>query len=444
MNRRQLLRKIGLAAGALALTGCGNTFSSGPSLKKPNIVLIMADDIGYECFGCYGSNQYKTPNIDALASMGVKFTHCYAQPLCTPSRVKLMTGKSNIRNYVDFSVMDKSEITFAHMLKDSGYKTCVAGKWQLYGAEHYPEHVRGTGVLPEEAGFDTWCLWQVDKLGGRYWKPSLNINGTHKQFAADRYGPDVCTDFIIDFITGNKDEPFLAYYPMILVHDPFDPTPDSKDRSSKNKQNNFSDMVAYMDKLVGRIVDTLREHALLDNTLIMFVGDNGTNRKITSTLGDEVVKGAKGRPTDAGTRVPFVAAYQSAASGAVCDDLVDLSDFLPTIAQAADVKVHPEAVIDGISFLPQLMGKKSSPRDAVFMYYNPRPLTWPEQECRFARDKRWKLYGDGKLYDVSNDVLEKNPIPAGQGNKQADQARKKLQALIKSMPEKPIKIKTKR
>ncbi len=446
-NRRTFLKAVGVG-GVLSMlplgAGCltaSEDFASKGGKSKPNIVLIMADDIGYECFGCYGSDVYQTPHLDRLASEGVRFNHCYAQPLCTPSRVKLMTGQSNIRNYVNFSLLGRDEKTFAHSFKAAGYRTCIAGKWQLYGAEHYSDEIRAKGMLPGEAGFETWCLWQVEKLGSRFWGPLLNVNGENIQFGKDQYGPDICNEFVTRFIADNKDQPFCVYYPMILVHDPFDPTPDSADRKCKDRQQNFRDMVAYMDKCVGRIVDTLKAAGVYESTLILFVGDNGTHRDISSRLGDEMIWGGKNKTTDAGTRVPLVACLPGRLSeGVECNDLIDLSDFWPTMVEATGVPIPQDIICDGVSFLPQVQGEAGNPREAIFMYYNPYPTRKPRLECRFARDQRWKLYGDGRLYDVSNDVLEKHPIPAGQGGTEAEMACKKLQRVIDSMPDKPAKI----
>lgn len=127
--------------GALFLvTGCTREEDWGGG-DEPNIILIMAADVGYEAFGAYGSEQYQTPHIDSLAREGMRFTYAYSQPLCTPSRVEIMTGRSNIRNYGAFSVLDTSATTFAHVLKEAGYATAAAGKWQLYGANHRPGHI---------------------------------------------------------------------------------------------------------------------------------------------------------------------------------------------------------------------------------------------------------------------------------------------------------------
>ena len=132
MNRRDFIKTVGCGAAALAMPGC-NSVSGLPvgRGKRPNIILIMADDLGYECLGCYGSKSYKTPVLDELARTGMRFEHCYSQPLCTPSRVKIMTGQYNIRNYTKFGALHSKEKTFGHLMQSAGYATCVVGKWQL-------------------------------------------------------------------------------------------------------------------------------------------------------------------------------------------------------------------------------------------------------------------------------------------------------------------------
>ena len=395
--------------------------------EKTNIIVIMADDIGYECYGTYGGTSYPTPNIDRLAANGIRFQHCYSQPLCTPSRVKIMTGKSNVRNYAAFSILKKGEKTFGHMMRDAGYRTAIAGKWQLYGAEHYKPAFRAKGALPKDMGFERHCLWQVDKLGSRFWGPSVTIDGKLKKFGEEVYGPDVYCDFLIDRMVEFKDEPFFLYYPMVLVHGPFVPTPDSANRKSKNKQRNFGDMVTYMDKLIGRIVDKTVALGIADKTLILVTGDNGTHGSLTSKMGDVAVKGGKGKPTDAGTRVALVG-YQpgTISKGQVTNRLVEFSDFMPTIAEASGSKAPEDH--DGVSFLAALHGKKSGPRDPIYIYYWPRPEKG--KPTRFARDQRWKLYGDGRLIDVQNDVFEKKSVSGH------DEIRNRLQGVLDRMPRK--------
>ncbi|HRI86895.1 MAG TPA: sulfatase-like hydrolase/transferase, partial [Candidatus Hydrogenedentes bacterium] len=164
-TRRSFLKSATLAAAAMS-SGLGVRAAEA---RKPNIVLIMADDIGYECYGAYGSKTYSTPNIDKLAQSGALFTHAYSQPLCTPSRVQLMTGKHNFRNYIRFGKFDEKEPNFATMLRDAGYRTSVAGKWQLT-----PGKLDG----PHQAGFDEYLLWHFQELSGDDFGPEFEDKGS--------------------------------------------------------------------------------------------------------------------------------------------------------------------------------------------------------------------------------------------------------------------------
>ena len=412
----------------LASIGSVSSWGSNPRF---NVIVIMADDIGYECLGAYGSEVYETPRLDAMAASGLRFNHCYSQPLCTPSRVKLMTGMSNARNYVGFSIFPPDSRSIGHYFQEAGYKTAVVGKWQLYGAEHYNERFRGKGTLPEDAGFDHHALWQVDRLGSRFWAPLLRIDGENRQFGPDEYGPSIVVDHLLEFMETNREEAFFAYYPMILVHNPFEPTPLSESRDEKDKQRNFADMVAMMDRLIGRIVDQVEALGLSERTYILFFGDNGTNKNIRSALGGRVVQGGKGAPTDAGTRVPMIAYGPGVASNEQGSDaLVDFSDILPTALDLAGLR-KPEG-LDGVSFAPVLRGQSRGERETIFVYSNPRPER--TEPVLFARDQRWKLYGDGRFYDVANDVMEERPLPEQVPLQGAREARERLRATLERMP----------
>lgn len=384
---------------------------------RPNVIVIMADDVGYECFGCYGSDQYRTPRIDDLAAQGVRFTEAHSQPLCTPSRVKLMTGRSNADNYVAFSILDPKLKTIGQHFQDAGYRTAVAGKWQLLGSEGYAERFKFRGSWPERCGFDQHCLWQVDKRGLRYWDPLLRVNGVNTQYEGDDYGPDVVSKFVRDFISSSTDsagqeKPFFIYYPMILVHDPFLPTPDSDPSRPRKKQRgfkqeNFEDMVAYMDRLIGELVDHLKAESVDDNTLLLFMGDNGTNKAITSVLKDRTIIGGKGLTKDRGTHVPLIASWPAKhATGTTVADLIDFTDILPTALDAAGQDAPSDC--QGVSFLPQIRGESGTPREFAYCYYWPRPERGEPQ--RFVHDGKWKLYADGRLFHVDADIEESAPV----------------------------------
>ena len=412
IDRREFLK----AAAALGLTAAlpqSLTADAQGLSSSPNIVLIMADDLGYECIGANGGTTYNTPVLDNLARTGVRFEHCYSQPLCTPSRVQLMTGIYNVRNYVKFGVLDRDQVTFAHLLKNNGYATCVVGKWQLGKESDSPKHF----------GFDESCLWQhtrgrtdEQKHDTRYPNPRLEINGKPIDYTGGEYAPDVVSDFLCDFMERHKDKSFLAYYPMILTHCPFDPPPDTPEwnatskgsTSYKGDAKNFDAMVAHMDKIVGKITAKLDALGIRENTLLLFTGDNGTDLPVVSELNDRPVAGGKGSMTDAGTRVPLIANWPGTITGGkVRSDLVDFSDFLPTLCETAGVTPLPIPKLDGRSFLPQLQGKKGNPREWIYCWYS---RAGGATGAEWARNQRYKLYRTGQFYDVSKDPLEKTPL----------------------------------
>lgn len=397
---------------------------SAEPAKRPNLVLIVADDLGYEAIAANGGTSYQTPVLDRLAAGGVRFTRCYAQPLCTPTRVQLMTGLYNVRNYINFGELETSQTTFAHHLKRAGYATAVAGKWQLGRAAD----------LPQKFGFDESYLWQHTRRPPRYANPGLEHNGKPLDFNDGQYGPDLVNAFCLDFVSRKKDEPFFLYYPMILTHNPFQPTPDSLEwdpklsgEEKKQASKHFGEMVTYMDKLIGRLVARLDELKIRDNTLILFVGDNGTNKSITSMMGDRRVQGGKGKSTAAGMHVPLIASWPGRiAKGKVCDDLIDTTDFLPTLLGAAGVAT-PEGM-DGVTFLPQLKGEAGTPRQWIYSWYARNGGA--QATAEFAADQRYKLYRNGRFFDISDDVLEASPLADASLSPEARSARDALAKVL--------------
>lgn len=408
---------------------------------KPNIILIMADDFGFECLGCNGGISYQTPELDILAQTGMRFEHCYSQPLCTPSRVQIMTGRYNFRNYTTFEHLAPEEITFGNILKNAGYATCIAGKWQLNGIMN--NHPRNEDVArPYDAGFDEYCLWQLTKpraAGERYANPLIEQNGKILEGLENAYGPDVFCNYILNFMERQKEKPFFVYYPMVLTHDPFVPTPDSSEWTQENRYEDdthfFADMVAYTDKIVGQIVQKLDELGIRENTLIMFTADNGTSQDITSQMITRKVPGGKGTMPDAGTHVPLIANWKGTLrEGKVCTDLIDFSDFFPTLAEVAGEVLSEDLIMDGRSFLPQLLGKNSNPREWVYCHYYPGVLQ-EDYWGQFAREKRYKLYNNGKFYNVPSDYLEHNNLDPDNLDENISEIRKKLQAVLNEMQE---------
>ncbi|NNG11454.1 MAG: sulfatase-like hydrolase/transferase [Arenibacter sp.] len=422
-----------LATGLLHLTSCKNSVKA-TGKKKPNIILIMADDLGIETLGSYGGSSYRTPHLDQLAKGGMRFTHCYATPLCTPSRVQIMTGKYSFRNYIGFGLLDPEEKTFGHYMQEAGYATYIAGKWQLLGNTRQQQLAGNRiGTWPEKAGFDDYCLWQIDKLGSRYKDPTLSSKKDGTKAYPGEYGPDIFLKNISNFMEKHKESPFFIYYPMVLTHDPFVPTPKNKkfpefDPSAKvNDPAYFGEMVQYMDSLVGQIVKKTEELGILENTVILFVGDNGTDRDVVSTLNGHPLRGDKGHTTDAGTHVPLIVHWKGkVAPKSTNNNLIDFTDFLPTLLGIAGTKESPNMSLDGLSFYPQLLGDNTVKRDWVFCHYEPN---WGKfKNSRYVQNKSWKLYDNGELYNLDRDIVEKNPI-------QPNNYPKEQQALIKTFKE---------
>src|SRR3954469_15593795 len=233
---------------------------------KPNVILILIDDFGYECVTSNGGQPYQTPNLDKLAANGMRFEQCHVQPLCTPTRAQLMTGLYNVRNYIDFGTLDRKATTFGNLMKNAGYATGICGKWQLGAEKDAPQHF----------GFDDALLWQHTRRPPRYANPGLERNAKELDYTHGEYGPTLINDFALDFVTRHKDRPFFLYYPMILTHNPFQPTPDSPEwdarttgEAAKQALKHFSDMTTYMDKMVGRLIAKLQELGLRENTLVL-------------------------------------------------------------------------------------------------------------------------------------------------------------------------------
>jgi arylsulfatase A len=421
MNRRAFL-----AAAASALT-------PAQTAKRPNILMIMSDDLGYECLGCYGGTSYKTPHLDRIAAEGVRFTHAYAQPLCTPTRLQLMTGLYNNRNWKAFGVFDPHTVTFGHRMQRAGYKTVMAGKWQnwSYNPPDFEPEWRGKGQKAQNAGFDSYCVWHnghTEDKGSRYGDPTYEENGKLYTDVKGKYGEDVFAGHILDYFGRHRNQPVFAYYPMVLTHGPFNPTPKSKGWDTnrlKGDKAYFKDMVEYMDEVIGRLLARVP-----NDTLVLYFSDNGTPQGIESRMGDRIVAGGKGKMTDAGTRVPMIAWGQGVtAKGKVYDDLIDSTDFVPTILDAASAPRPTDVTLDGVSFLPRLRGERGAPRDWVFCWHDPRP-GWDKEKYKlevWARDRRWKLYQDGRLIDVPNDEFELHPVSGGA---EAEAARKRLKAVL--------------
>jgi len=390
------------------LSGC---LVSTAAAASPNIVLIMADDVGSEVLGCYGGSSYQTPNLDELASSGTRFRHCYSMPKCHPSRVCLLTGRYPFQvgadSWGDFPQAEEQN-TFAHMLKRAGYATAVAGKWQLTMLGSNLQH-------PHKLGFDEYSLFGWHE-GPRYHQPLIWQNGTVRDDVRDRYGPDVYCDYLIDFITRNKDVPFFAYYAMTLCHSVSNDFDEPVPLGPDGRYQSYKELVEQMDDMVGRVVAALDRLGLREKTLIVFTTDNGTMKrhivdavdgklvieKVVSQVGDRLVPGEKGELTDGGTRVPLIVSWKGVTpAGKVVDDLIDFSDFLPTFGDVSGADPPEGVPLDGQSFGPQIRGHAGPSRGWVHSEHKGQ---------HWVRTQRWKLYDDGRFFDMEKDPAEKHSL----------------------------------
>lgn len=426
--------------------------SSAATKPPKNFMLIMADDIGIECFGSYGGTSYRTPNLDRLAKSGLRFSHAYSQPLCTPTRLEIMTGRENHRNWQYFGILPTGERTFGHLMSEAGFKTCMAGKWQLqsYDPPDYPgaEKRRGTGMHPKDAGFDTYALFHslhTEDKGSRYADPTYLQDGRLHKELKGKYGEDLSVDFILKFMETNKDERMFIYYPMALPHWPMNPPPNSeawKDpaRRLEADEKHFPDMVAYMDLLVGRLMDGLDQMGLRDDTMVIFYSDNGTDQRIVSKFHGRDVRGGKNRTTQTGIRVPLIVNWRGRLAPGVSDDLIEASDFLPTFAELSGKEIPSDWQTDGTSFAPRLLGKEGEKREWAFFWYDPRPGWDKEKFSRsiFALDHDYKLFSDGRMFDISGVTLKEEALDPAKLSPKAMAAQKKLKGAIDQMMQEPM------
>lgn len=426
---------------------------SGAAASAPNVVLILIDDLSHYGVSAYGAEKLKslegffeatevsTPNIDRLADEGVLFEEAYARPICEPTRVAMMSGVNNRRNFVNAKALHASQITFGDLFDRAGYRTGIFGKWKQ---SRGTQKIKGENYV-EAFGWDEVFCYDLKYEGPRHIDPNFVINGEIIWYSGINpdtgrryYGPRMVNEAAIDFIDSNKDAPFFLYYSMLLVHDEHTPTPDTlptthydtfevmKDSTqvagipygsfAGDDRRYFPDMVAYTDKMIGKLVDKLDALGLRENTLILLVGDNGTKNCFSYVLPDgSEYSGGKGKLKRSGQQVPLIASMpEQIPQGARYDGLTDIMDILPTICEAATVPIPSYYHLDGISFWDQLNGSTSqSHRDSVYVWYNAnRGWDSSDKILAYARDARYKLYAPntrypkGRLFDLKMDPTE--------------------------------------
>ncbi|WP_165697988.1 sulfatase-like hydrolase/transferase [Flavobacterium nackdongense] len=408
----------------IAISGVSGQNKKAKSSSKPNIIFILADDLGIGDVSCYGSDNNKTPIIDKLAAEGMRFQHAYTAPLCGPSRSRILTGRYAFRTGAVNQdrvgeIKPENEVMIPAVLKSAGYTSALVGKWSQFG------------LTPKDFGFDDYITFQGS---GVYWSKekakasTYTENGIEKPLNTGVYMPDLMHNHLVDFLTVNKNKPFFLYYSMVHVHSLIQPTPDSKPGSDL-----YADNTTYMDKLVGKLLATLDDLKLRENTLIVFMGDNGTANQYAArgTIGGKALSGKKGTMLECGSLVPTIASWPGVIkAGQVNTDLIDSSDLLPTFAEVCGAPLPTKNILDGRSFLPQLKGRKGNPKEYIFMELGNK---W------YVRSAKWKLNRAGELFDMTNAPFEEKLVADYANNPEASAAYARLQAVLKELaPEKGI------
>ena len=429
-TRRDFLKTIGLGAASLALPR-GLTPDRHAAQRaaehKPNIIFILADDLGYADIGCYGQKHILTPNTDRLALEGTRFTDCYAgSTVCAPSRSVLMTGqqtghtrvRANFANVGGVGLqqrvpLEAGDVTVAEVLKEAKYVTGITGKWGLGEPD--------TSGVPNRQGFDEWFGYLNQRDAHSYYPPFLwrneekvtlegNQNGRRRQ-----YSHDVFTDFALDFIRRHRSKPFFLYLAWCIPHARYEipsiePYADRPDWSIEERT--FAAMVTRMDRDVGRIMTLLKELGIDEKTVVFFCSDNGAQKRWEGRFDScGPFRGQKGDLYEGGIRTPMIVGWPGKVSaGAVSDAVWYFADFLPTCAALAGVK--PPAAVDGVNFLPILLGNSQNLSDR-FLYWE-YPQQRLQQAVRWGNWKAVRLAPDRdlELYNLSADISEARNVAA--------------------------------
>ncbi len=446
LNRRDFLKTVSFGAAALA-TGC---FAGGPRRKagkKLNFVFILVDDLGWRDLGCFGSPFYETPNVDRLASQGMRFTNAYAAcPVCSPTRASIMTGKYPARlDLTDFlkggrkgklipadyrDEMPLEEVTIAEALKAAGYGTFFAGKWHLGKESFWPED---QGFDVNKGGIDRGGPYGGKKYFSPYGNPRLP-DGPDGEHLPDRLATETCK-----FIEANKDNPFLAYLAFYSVHTPLISRQDLRKkyeqkaktvvhegprfipegrRKARQVQDHavYGGMVEAMDLAVGKVLKQLDRLGLAENTAVFFMSDNGgLSTSEGSPTSNVPLRAGKGWLYEGGIREPMIVRLPGVVkAGSVSDAVVTSTDFYPTMLDLAGLKPKPRQHIDGVSFVPVLKQTGTVDRQAVYWHY-PHYGNQGGSPGGAIRLGDWKLiefYEDNRveLYNLKADIGEKNDL----------------------------------
>jgi arylsulfatase A len=452
------MRSVLCLAASIVLL-CGTTEAAAASEPKTNVVLILIDDLGWNDVGCYGSKYYRTPNIDRLASDGMRFTDGYAAcNVCSPSRAAILTGKyparllltqwlpsgrwnakkNRLREGRYLSNLPLEEVTIAEAMRESGYRTGFMGKWHL-GTETY--------YYPEHQGFDINIAGRDYGAPGSYfypftgkWKIPTTGQTLHKKTPLAGNEGDYLVDRLAEeaenFIRDSADKPFFLMLSHYAVHAPLqgkrNKTARYEEIAAHDRQGKpaYAAMVESVDDSVGRVMRTLRELKLDERTLVIFTSDNGGFAKATS---NSPLRANKGSNYEGGLRVPFIVRWPGKIKpGAVSAGPVIGMDLFPTILEATGLPPRPHQHVDGESLVPVLTGSGRLKRDAIYWHYphyNQHPSAFPSGVIRAGDWKLIEAYETGRLFlfNLAADIGEKMDRSATEPAKVAE-----LHTMLKS------------
>ncbi|HOX56020.1 MAG TPA: arylsulfatase [Candidatus Paceibacterota bacterium] len=437
---------LGLA-GSLALPALSASTNrpSAALARRPNIIFILADDLGYGDLGCYGQTKIKTPNLDKLAADGMRFSQFYAgSTVCAPSRCVLMTGRHTghalIRGNAKVALRPQ-DLTVAEVLHQAGYRTCLAGKWGL-GNEHT------TGV-PQKKGFDEFIgyldqvhahdyytdfLWRYDPPGEA--KPGFDGRRDFPENQGGRKGrymSDLFTTVALNFVQINKPDQFNKYRPFFLYLAYTIPHANNEegrstgngmqvpsdapysDQSWPQPEKNKAAMITRMDADIGKLMDKLKQLKIEDNTIVFFSSDNGPHKEggVTPQFFQSAgpLRGIKRDLYEGGIRVPMIVRWpMKIKAGTVNDQPWAFWDFLPTVAEVAQAKLPKDEPLDGLSFLPTLLGKpQTNGHEFLYWEFHERGF---QQAVRMGEWKAVRLAAGAplELFNLQTDPGEKENV----------------------------------
>jgi arylsulfatase A-like enzyme len=400
---------------------CGS--APAADARKPNILLFYADDMGYHELGCYGNQDYRSPNIDAIAKNGIRFTQGYVSaPLCSPSRAGLMTGRYQTRfghennSMAPGRCLPMTETTLANRLKSLGYATGIAGKWHLGS---------GPESLPTKRGFDDY--YGVTGNPGSYFRPEGFIDSRlsvepRPAPEKDFYTTDAFADWAVDWIWRHKDGPWFLYFAFNAIHAPHEATDKYLQRFAHlndPQQKTLAAMISAMDDAIGRVMAKVRELGQEQNTLVFFISDNGAPNGApgrNSRKGNRPLRGQKNTTWEGGIRLPFMMQWPGKLpAGIVSETPVIQLDVMPTCVVAAGGKVDPAWALDGVDLMPFLTGAAKGPSH--------QSLYWRIDGMWAVRDGDWKLVhgransDSPELFNLAKDASEQHNLAPAQPEK---------------------------